>query len=61
VLALTSVAGQGNEIECGDTIDSEGLAAIQGLYRQNQALARQNRALNARLTRLERAVAKLSP
>jgi hypothetical protein len=41
------------------TIDEGGvaLAAIQGLYRQNQALRRQNRSLNARLTRLERAVA----
>jgi hypothetical protein len=58
------------------TIDEGGvaLAAIQGLYRRNQALERRNSALsarvahqnarlarqNARLTRLERAVAKLS-
>ena len=41
-----------------DTIDPEGvLAAIEGLYRQNQALARQNRRLGARLASLERAVA----
>jgi Chaperone of endosialidase len=48
-------------------VDADGvaLAAIQGLYRQNQALngkvaglQRQNRALSARLARLERAVAK---
>jgi len=54
--------GLGEDARHIDTIDSEGvaLAAIQGLYRQNQALERQNRALNARLTRLERAVAKLS-
>ena len=51
------------------TIDEGGvaLAAIQGLYRQNNALERQNAALrrqnaaqNARLTRLERTVAALS-
>jgi hypothetical protein len=39
-----------------DAIDSEGvaLAAIQGLYRQNQALKRQNASLSTRLARLER-------
>jgi hypothetical protein len=44
------------------TIDEGGvaLAAIQGLYRQNQALERQNRSLNARLSRLEGMVAKLT-
>ena len=44
------------------TIDEGGvaLAAIQGLYRQNQALERQNRLLNARLSRLEGVVAKLT-
>jgi hypothetical protein len=38
------------------TIDEGGvaLAAIKGLYRQNQALERRNRALNARVSRLER-------
>jgi len=43
-------------------VDSDGiaLAAIQGLYRQNQALQRQNRSLNARLARLEHAFSKLS-
>jgi hypothetical protein len=42
------------------TIDEGGvaLAAIKGLYRQNRALRRQNRSLNERLTRLERAIAK---
>ena len=59
-----------------DTIDADGiaLAAIQGLYRQNQALQRRNTTIqredrslraqlgaqNARLTRLERAFSKLS-
>jgi hypothetical protein len=54
--------GLGEDSKHIDTIDSEGvaLAAIQGLYRQNQALQRQNRTLNARLAKLERAVAKLS-
>jgi trimeric autotransporter adhesin len=51
------------------TIDEGGvaLAAIQGLYRQNRALKRTNSMLsgrlasqNARLTKLEREVAKLS-
>ena len=44
------------------TIDEGGvaLAAVQGLYRQNQALKRQNRSLSSRLTKLERAVTKLS-
>ena len=36
------------------------LAAIQGLYRQNKVLERQNRALNFRLSRLERQVRGLS-
>jgi hypothetical protein len=54
--------GLGEDRRHIDTIDSEGvaLAAIQGLYRQNQALQRQNRSLNARLSRLEREVTKLS-
>ena len=54
--------GLGEDSRHIDTIDSEGvaLAAIQGLYRQNQALERQNRSLNARLARLEQAVSKLS-
>jgi hypothetical protein len=51
------------------TIDEGGvaLAAIQGLYRQNKALQRQNRRLasrlaiqNARLNKLERTVASLT-
>jgi hypothetical protein len=44
------------------TIDEGGvaLAAIQGLYRKNQALERQNKALNARLARLERMVARMN-
>jgi hypothetical protein len=44
------------------TIDEGGvaLAAIQGLYRQNLALTRQNRSLSSRLSKLEREVAKLS-
>jgi hypothetical protein len=50
-------------------VDADGvsLAAIQGLYRQNRALAgrvtilqRQNRTLSSRLANLEQAVAKLS-
>jgi hypothetical protein len=43
------------------TIDEGGvaLAAIQGLYRENQQLKRKNAALSARLTRLERTVASL--
>ncbi len=61
--------GLGEDSRHIDTIDSEGvaLAAIQGLYRQNQALERQNQALHAeldaqdaRLTRLEQAFSKLS-
>jgi hypothetical protein len=54
--------GLGEDSRHIDTIDSEGvaLAAIQGLYRQNQALKRQNRSLNARLSRLEGVVAKLT-
>jgi trimeric autotransporter adhesin len=45
------------------TIDEGGvaLAAIQGLYRQNQALRAQLKAQNARLTKLERAFSALSP
>jgi trimeric autotransporter adhesin len=44
------------------TIDEGGvaLAAIQGLYRQNQALIRQNRALGSRLSRLERQMRRLA-
>jgi hypothetical protein len=47
--------GLGEDARHIDTIDSEGvaLAAIQGLYRQN-------RALNARVRRLERTIANLS-
>jgi len=54
--------GLGEDRRHIDTIDSEGvaLAAIQGLYRQNQALQVENRSLNARLARLERAFSKLS-
>jgi hypothetical protein len=51
------------------TVDADGvaLAAVQGLYRQNEALKRQNRTLrsqlhaqDARLSRLERVVSRLS-
>jgi hypothetical protein len=44
------------------TVDADGvaLAAIQGLYRQNQALRAQLRAQNARLSKLEHAFAALS-
>jgi Chaperone of endosialidase len=44
------------------TIDEGGvaLAAIQGLYRQNKALQRENRVLSSRLARLEGEVAELS-
>jgi Chaperone of endosialidase len=61
--------GLGEDNRHIDTIDSEGvaLAAIQGLYRQNKALQRENRGLHAqlqeqkaRLTRLERAFSTLS-
>ncbi len=57
-----SAFGLGEDSRHIDTIDSEGvaLAAIQGLYRQNQALQRQNRALRARLTTHERQNAALS-
>jgi len=50
--------GLGEDKRHIDAIDSEGvaLAAIQGLYRQNQALKGQNAALSARLARLERLV-----
>jgi hypothetical protein len=43
------------------TIDEGGvaLAAIQGLYRENKALKRDNASLSARLSRLERTVAVL--
>jgi hypothetical protein len=42
------------------TLDEAGvaLAAIQGLYRQNQALRSQNRSLSARLDRLEKSLGK---
>jgi hypothetical protein len=62
--------GLGEDERHIDTIDSEGvaLAAIQGLYRQNQALQRENGTLraqlgaqNARLTKLEHAVSTLHP
>jgi len=48
-----SAFGLGEDNKHIDTIDSEGiaLAAIQGLYRQNQALAHRNRELNSRLDR----------
>jgi Chaperone of endosialidase len=68
--------GVGENSKSIGTVDADGvaLAAIQGLYRQNQALKRQNRGLrghvdtlraqlnaqNARLTRLERAFAAQS-
>jgi Chaperone of endosialidase len=64
-----SAFGLGEDRRHIDTLDSEGvaLAAIQGLYRQNQALnqrvaglQRQNRALGSRLAKLEREVAQLS-
>jgi trimeric autotransporter adhesin len=64
-----SAFGLGLDDEHISTIDEGGvaLAAIQGLYRQNTALQRQNRTLraqlaaqNARLTRLERALSELS-
>ncbi len=58
---FSAAFGLGEDNRHIDTVDADGvaLAAIQGLYRQNQALRRQNRALNARLTKLERAVARL--
>ena len=59
--------GQGNTSIAMVDSDGVALAAIQGLYRQNQALQRQNRALrsqlesqDARLTRLGRAFAAQS-
>ena len=59
--------GQGNTSIAMVDSDGVALAAIQGLYRQNQALQRQNHALrsqlesqDARLTRLERAFAAQS-
>jgi hypothetical protein len=61
--------GLGEDSRHIDTIDSEGvaLAAIQGLYRQNKALQRENRTLraqlneqDARLTKLERAFSALT-
>ncbi len=53
--------GRGLDNKHITTIDEGGvgLAAIQGLYRQNKALERQNRELNARVARLER-VTKLT-
>jgi hypothetical protein len=55
--------GLGEDAEHIDTIDADGvaLAAIQGLYRQNRVLQRQNHVLGTRLSRLERTVARLSP
>jgi hypothetical protein len=52
--------GVGDNSRSIGTVDADGvaLAAIQGLYRQNQTLERQNRSLNARLSRLEEMVAK---
>jgi hypothetical protein len=51
--------GVGQNSRSITTIDEGGvaLAAIKGLYRQNQALRAQLRAQNARLARLERLVA----
>jgi hypothetical protein len=53
--------GLGKNSKSIPTVDADGvaLAAIQGLYRENQALKRKNGALSVRLTRLERAVAAL--
>ena len=53
--------GLGLDNEHITTIDEGGvaLAAIQGLYRQNQALQRENGSLNARLDKLEHALDKL--
>jgi trimeric autotransporter adhesin len=58
---FSSAFGLGEDNRHITTIDADGvaLAAIQGLYRQNQALGRQNRALSARLGRLETIVARL--
>jgi hypothetical protein len=44
------------------TVDADGvaLAAIQGLYHQNQSLRRQNSALSARLDKVEKLLAQLS-
>ena len=58
-----SAFGLGEDNRHIDTVaDSEGvaLAAIQGLYRQNRALERENQSLNDRLLRLERTVAKIT-
>jgi hypothetical protein len=54
--------GLGQDDKHIGTVDEGGvaLAAIQGLYRENQALKRQNKALNLRLTRLEHLVGRLS-
>jgi len=54
--------GLGEDNKHIDTIDADGvaLAAIQGLYRQNQELRRQNDELSTRLTRLERTVRGVS-
>ena len=54
--------GLGEDAKHINTIDADGvaLAAIQGLYRQNQALKHQNQALNVRLSRLERQMRRLS-
>jgi len=57
-----SAFGLGEDARHIDTIDEGGvaLAAIQGLYRQNQALERRNESLSARLGRLERQVRRLA-
>jgi hypothetical protein len=54
--------GVGDNARSIGTVDADGvaLAAIQGLYRENQRLRAQLRAQNARLTRLEKAVAARS-
>jgi Chaperone of endosialidase len=59
---LYSAFGLGLDDKYITTIDEGGvaLAAIQGLYRQNQVLQRQNRALGSRLSRLERQMRRLS-
>jgi hypothetical protein len=57
-----SAFGLGESDRRIDTIDADGiaLAAIQGLYRHSQALQRENRSLNARITKLEKLVGGLT-
>ena len=59
--------GIGSKTIAGVDADGVAFSAIQGLYRQNQALQRENRTLrtqlgaqNARLTKLEHAFAARS-